>query len=1463
MWRIFVLFTLCYSVQSLCPGYAPYPGRWMQNITCPTNLFTCTANDVTGHVVEAHVIGDNRCRCDIGNCQDSYLNISFVMLVETTGNIRYDITVFISNDGESIAPPVSQQCIGWVAMIGEGVGHYDNASCSAWANFTAQDSDACGDIKKTDGPVYANITAQVSCVNIDVNGQLSVPSVLAWHVNSGSDCSLNVSSGPGSKCVSQNFNFTGLLAVCDTKVCPATDQCGSWSCVPMNGTGVCVKTAFTNQTCDDGLYCTTSSHCNSTGYCVATSYLDCGPSGVPCNQLVCQEIVNGSICSSQDLPNGSGCSTGSACYENGQCVSGVCNETHVHCPTNLTCTGYVCNEGVGCEPFYHTGTPCGVNDPCQTHICNDAGLCVDTFSDAGTPCGAGDRPCQFEDECDGIGNCDLGDIKPNGTLCSPCFGCQQASYCNGTSLSCPNPQLQPCANVSCQVGTCFSNGTCGCDYSDLVCTDNDACTDSFCNVTTGQCFNPLQQCPPPNTPPNECIVYSCDPEATNNSCIATSLAGERCSSGDQCFYGVCVQFQNTTSCITNPYDPIPPPPAPECTYYTCDPDVGFESVCNATSPCQTGDLCYNLVCQSNVSTQECDCIIDSAISHPADTACTKYFCNTSVGWVPDYQDGAHCGNHNSTVCRNPDTCLQGVCVNNFENTSTLCEGETDCLNAAYCNGFGLCSNQTSKSNGTSCGPSHGECDPGDICSSGVCVHNYDPYGTECDGQAVCHSHDICDGEGNCIDGDAFPDGTSCGVSEICGSRNCSNGQCISILINGTLCDPSTDVCQLSSYCSGDNFFCPPLQPVDEGTLCRTGSGCTSDAHCDGQNSFCPNVTALDCDDSNFCTEDSCFYNSSSGQSSCVNSNMTCADLETCFDFTCSPSEGCLANQTQCHTNNTCQSHICVNGTGCVFDPLEEGTECDDGDVCTINDRCDGNSSCIADPLCLSSQCLLASCQSGICFYDPANETESCVPDSAETCGFESTSCLSGYACSDGLCQPVYLPFGTLCREAVSECDASDYCTGQSACCPFDSVQPDGTLCNSGQHICGSEQCVSGVCSPVPSPAQTICNVSTDVCFTDGLCNGTSIDGCQPQPPIVPCCHDDTECNITDYCDLVVHICKPRPQGCQITGCASDIGCIFGICNNETFECDFFEDDQFCVTEDVCLNFACNPKNVCLTGIHVSTNCSSDLDCSRPETVLEYWSCSSDLAHYPSQQLCEVVCTNGTCSFVVEVLPEINGTCGPLSQSGCEYTPVENCCYEDLDCENANITDCTFFTCTNHNCSAFNVSAPDCCIVTEDCGPNTTACSYFNCSNQVCEELMVADCCLEASDCGTIPPGNCSFFNCTENVCMLTNLSTCCGNGILDPGEECEVGVPSRKRQFGDDTLIIHFTQTDCIDCTIVRETVDTTIITDPEGEALGVLAGVGSLAAVLFGIYYASVFAARRRRTVVLTATATSGSFRK
>src|SRR5262249_20543658 len=163
------------------------------------------------------------------------------------------------------------------------------------------------------------------------------------------------------------------------------------------------------------------------------------------------------------------------------------------------------------------------------------------------------------------------------------------------------------------------------------------------------------------------------------------------------------------------------------------------------------------------------------------------------------------------------------------------------------------------------------------------------------------------------------DGTGCNDNNACTDVDtCAGGKCVGVISVGS-----------------------------PAAICNAGDGdvCDGIEHCNTATGACE-ATALNCDDANPCTTDSC--NAING---CMHSQITglCDDGNACTTGDECVNGACLgaptsASQTCAASGNACTTGAasCDPGTGtCVTSPP---LDCDDGDACTT-DTCDPVSGC--------------------------------------------------------------------------------------------------------------------------------------------------------------------------------------------------------------------------------------------------------------------------------------------------------------------------------------------------------------------------------------------------------------------------------------------------------------------------------------------------------------------------------------
>lgn len=306
---------------------------------------------------------------------------------------------------------------------------------------------------------------------------------------------------------------------------------------------------------------------------------------------------------------------------------------------------------------------------------------------------------------------------------------------------------------------------------------------------------------------------------------------------------------------------------------------------------------------------------------------------------------------------------------------------------------------------------------------------------------VCQSHDLCD------------DGISCTLD---------------------LCDPDLgciyetrdDHCNDSLVCTADRCdaqlgcFHNEIQGAcDDGNQCTVGDQC--------QGVACKPGETLDCDDHNFCTDDSC-----DPQLGCVhepniamcNDGDLCTLMDDCVDGVCVGFE-----PLDCSDGNPCTDDLCHPAAGCVYQfntlPCDDGSDCTAADVCTQG-VCQGSGSLECDDgnLCTIDTCL----DDGGCTYKsaegiPCDDGNACtVQDVCHDMGCTSGGpkvCDDGNPCTIDSCHPETGCVFTVQQDIV--CDDQNPCTQEDWCfagtCAGSPVQ-----CDDGYHCVGGDcECIDG------------------------------------------------------------------------------------------------------------------------------------------------------------------------------------------------------------------------------------------------------------------------------------------------------------------------------------------------------------------------------------------------------------------
>jgi hypothetical protein len=283
------------------------------------------------------------------------------------------------------------------------------------------------------------------------------------------------------------------------------------------------------------------------------------------------------------------------------------------------------------------------------------------------------------------------------------------------------------------------------------------------------------------------------------------------------------------------------------------------------------------------------------------------------------------------------------------------------------------------------------------------------------------------GDGAVDTGEQCDSGAANGTPTSCCSATCT------LKPAGTVCRPALDPCDVVEACLGEGPDCPSDRKAPDDTSCSDGDACNGAETC--ESGTCTPGTALECDDRNPCTADSC-----DAGTGCVHTRLDdcipCGEGVGCDDGNPCTDDACVAGACR-HVNddaNPCEDgNVCNGAEACSAGRCSAGValECSDGNVCTI-DSCDAREGCrhqaVPDG---------APCDDG----DACTRTDSCQ---AATCtGADPVVCTAPDPCTDaGSCDPV------------------------AGTCAAPTARADGTTCDDGNPTTSTDVCQAGRCAGV-------------------------------------------------------------------------------------------------------------------------------------------------------------------------------------------------------------------------------------------------------------------------------------------------------------------------------------------------------------------------------------------------------------
>ncbi len=622
------------------------------------------------------------------------------------------------------------------------------------------------------------------------------------------------------------------------------------------------------------------------------------------------------------------------------------------------------------------------------------------------------------------------------------------------------------------------------------------------------------------------------------------------------------------------------------------------------------------------------------------------------------------------------------------------------------------------------------------------------------------------------DGSSCNDGNACTTTDTCSNQACAGGpppNCD----DGDVC--TNDSCNFTSGCTHVNN----TAPCDDSNDCTTTDTCSGGA--------CIPGPALDCDDHNGCTDDSCNPNSGCAY---VNNNNSCDDGDACTTNDACSGGICLSGAAlDCNDHNVCTDDGCNPASGCTY--MNNTASCDDSDACTTGDVCSGGSCAPGGPtncndgnVCTGDSCNPAtgcahSGLAGCCNVDTdCNDTDLCTTNERcvdHACVSSPVDCNDTNVCTDDGCNP-----NTGCTHANNNnsCDDSSACTTDDTCSGGACVGGPPPNCNDN-NVCTDDSCDSQTgCTHTNNAAScddgNACT-TTDTC-SGGTCvggpaadcndnNGCTDDGCNPANGCTHVnnndpCSDGNACTTNDTCSAGACVGGAPPDcndsnACTNDSCNAASGCEHVNNNNP---CD---DGSACTTSDICNGGSCvggaapncDDGNGC-----TDDSCNSLTGCGHVNNTA---ACDDGNACTTSDTCSAGGCVGGTALNCNDNNGCTDDGCNPAS--GCTHVNNNDPCSDGNACTTADA--CSGGACVGGpapNCNDGNVCTDD------SCNPQT-GCEYVN-NTAPCSDgnaCTTGDTCSGGS-CGPGGPTDCNDNNvCTGDSCnpatgcTHSGLAGCC------------------------------------------------------------------------------------------------------